>query len=177
MLDARHEPALYFRLDPSHGASTDPHPAWKAAFGFELVDHGAAETRHSANLRQPQDLCGAEARGLIRVRDAAMHALGCLGLNVSEAQTTRHQRLTERSGLRENSGDTRLVREYRLLEEAQLGVESSARQDSQRLAVWATLGHNANSAVGVQLRERDARIGPNLQMCPHRCPICATFRR
>lgn len=96
-------------------------------------------------------------------------------LNVGEAQTTRHQRLSERSGLRENSGDTRLVRQYRFLEEAQLGVEYSARQDSQLLTVGTTLGHNAYSAAVVVLR--DARIGPILQMCPHRCPICDTFRR
>jgi hypothetical protein len=79
VLDARREPALYFRLDPPHGASTDPHPARKAAFAFELVDHGAAEARHSADLRQSQDLCGGEFSGLIRIQVAAMHSLGCLG--------------------------------------------------------------------------------------------------
>jgi hypothetical protein len=77
--DARQEPAPYFRLDPPHDASTDPHPARKAVLGFELVDHRAAEASHSADLRQPQDLRGGESRGLIWVRVAAMHSLKCLG--------------------------------------------------------------------------------------------------
>ena len=75
MLNTPREPDLNLRLDPPHGPSTDAHPAWKAVLGFELVDHGAAEARHSADLRQSQDLCCGESRGVIRVQVAAMHSL------------------------------------------------------------------------------------------------------
>jgi len=60
--DARREPALYFRFDPPHRASTDPYTARKAALGFELVDHRAAEARHSADLRQAKNLCRQQGR-------------------------------------------------------------------------------------------------------------------
>jgi hypothetical protein len=62
VLDARREPALYLRLDPPDGASTDPYTARKSLLGFELVDHRAAETCHSADLRQAKDLCRQQGR-------------------------------------------------------------------------------------------------------------------
>jgi len=79
MLDASRHPALHLRLNPPDGAGTDPHPAREPALGFELIDHRAAEARHSADLRQSQDLRADESLGLIRVRAAVMHSTWCLG--------------------------------------------------------------------------------------------------
>lgn len=157
-----------------------PQPEHRSAPGTESgarLRAGRSSSGQGPSFGRPAAAAGSVRRRIPRV-DPGSSCCDAFAevprLNVGEAQTTRHQRLSERLGLRENSSDTRLVRQYRFLEEAQLGVEYSARQDSQRLTVGATLGHNAYSAVGVL---RDARIGPILQMCPHRCPIWATFRR
>ena len=80
--DTLRYPCLHFAFNPPHGANANLYSLWKSLFSFELVDHGASQTRYIANLREAKNLqrdCrwfsfGAHCRSSAAARDSGVSA-------------------------------------------------------------------------------------------------------